>query len=283
MVARTTLDLQKVLWALGYGREAATGYPRAAPFADGIMGPRTRTATMRFQRDHGLRQDGIAGIKTWAKIDQLTRTASQGWLIPEEFARFAPNALPNTREALEAAIAAYPQLANPDVLDDWLGQMWVESKGFSTLVENLNYSVEGLRATFGKHRISDAECQRYGRKPGQPADQKAIANTVYGGEWGRINLGNIHPNDGWDNRGSGFKQITGRRNIEASGFTAEELRTDVFKAAFAAAQFFVDAGCVLPARQGATSTVTRKINGGLNAYAERVAKTTAARKVIRQS
>lgn len=279
-VARTTLDLQKALKALGYDVGSL----------DGWMGPRTRTATSRFQRDHGLQVDGIAGAKTWAKLDRLTQTRADGWLIPEEFARFAPNALPNTREALEAAIQAYPELANRDVLDDWLGQMWVESKGFSTLVENLNYSVEGLRTTFGKHRISDAECQRYGRIDKvvngkktvvRPADQKAIANIVYGGEWGRINLGNIYPNDGWDNRGSGSKQITGRYNIEASGFTAEELRTDVTKAALAAARFFIKAGCILPARQGAISTVTRRVNGGLSAYAERVAKTTAARKVIR--
>lgn len=247
---------------------------------DGLLGAQTRRATTRFQGDHGLVVDGIVGPKTQDKLDALSTHLAGAILNRAEFAKWAPNALPNTVEALEAAIRAYPALANPKVLDDWLGQMWVESAGFSTMVENLNYSVEGLRATFGRHRISDAECAAYGRKPDQPANQKAIANIVYGGEWGRINLGNVRPTDGWDFRGSGFKQITGRRNTEASGFTAKELRTDVFKAALAAAQFFIDAGCVPYAQRGDITAVTKKINGGTNNLAERAARTASARNVI---
>lgn len=247
---------------------------------DGILGAQTRRAITRFQGDHSLVADGIVGARTQSKLDSLAVSLAGPILNRAEFAKWAPSALPNTVDALEAAIRAYPALANPKVLDDWLGQMWVESAGFSTMVESLNYSVEGLRKTFGRHRISDAECERYGRKPGRPADQKAIANIVYGGEWGRINLGNTQPNDGWDNRGSGFKQITGRRNTEASGFSASELRTDVFKAALAAAAFFVNAGCVAPALRGAIAEVTKKINGGHNGLDERAAKTASARNVI---
>lgn len=277
----TVKDVQVALETLGYSRPTDPRAPQT-PFVDGIMGPRTRLAISAFQRDHRLYVDGIAGPKTWAKLTEMLARKHEGWLIPDAFTRFAPSALPGTRDALEAAISAYPELASPDVLDDWLGQMWVESKGFSTLVESLNYSVAGLRSTFGRHRISDAECERYGRKPGQPANQRAIANIVYGGEWGRINLGNVLPDDGWEYRGSGFKQITGRRNIEASGFTAQELRTDVRKAALAAADFFIKAGCILPARNNNMSDVTRRINGGLNGYQERITQTVAARKVIRK-
>lgn len=206
-----------------------------------------------------------------------------------EFALWAPKAVPNTIEALEAAIAAYPELRDPAVLDDWLGQMWVESAGFSVLVESLNYSVEGLRATFGKHRISDAECQRHGRidkvvngrkSVVRPADQEAIANIVYGGEWGRQNLGNTQPGDGWRFRGSGVKQITGRANTEKSGFTPEELRGDIVKSCRAAADFFVRVGCVPLARLGKVSEVTRKINGGQIGLVERAKKTSSARAVI---
>jgi putative chitinase len=39
---------------------------------------------------------------------------------------------------------------------------------------------------------------------------KVLANFVYGGEWGRVNLGNTQPNDGWDMRGMGDIQLTGR-------------------------------------------------------------------------
>lgn len=247
---------------------------------DGILGKGTRLATTRFQVDQGLVADGIVGARTQARLDSLGVHLVGAVLNRDAFARWAPNALPNTVDALEAAIRAYPALANPKVLDDWLGQMWVESAGYATMVENLNYSVAGLRATFGRHRISDAECERHGRAPGRPANQKAIANIVYGGEWGRINLGNTQPNDGWEFRGSGLKQITGRRNTVASGFTPDELRTDVFKAALAAAQFFVNAGCVPYALRGDITGVTKKINGGLNGFPERAAQTASARNVI---
>lgn len=259
----------------------AAGFNAGVP--DGKMGRNTKAALKAFQASRGLVADGLYGPRTEAAL--FPAACASGHLNRTEFAKWAPNALPGTFEALEAAIAAYPVLAERAVLDDWLGQMWVESAvpgkgGYATLVENLNYSVEGLRETFGRHRISDAECQAYGRAPGRPANQKAIANIVYGGEYGRKNLGNIYPNDGWDFRGSGFKQITGRANTEASGFTAEELRSDVKKAALAAAKFFIDHGCVPLARRGDVVGVTKKVNGGTNGLTERTSKTASARAVI---
>ncbi len=205
------------------------------------------------------------------------------------FAAFAPKAVPNTYEALEAAIDAYPVLAEAAVLDDWLGQMHHESQGFSVLTENLNYTVDALIAGFGRHRISVADAQTFGRIDKvvggrktvvRKANQSAIANLLYGGEWGRVNLGNTKPGDGWKNRGSGIKQITGAANIAESGFTAEELRTDIFKSALAAAKFFINPGCVELARKGDVAGVTRKINGGSKGLLERAKLTAAARAVI---
>ena len=80
--------------------------------------------------------------------------------------------------------------------------------------ESLNYSVDGLLKTFGRHRISEADARRYGRHGSRPANQVAIANCVYGGEWGLENLGNTQPNDGWNLRGGGQAHTTGRRNFE---------------------------------------------------------------------
>lgn len=262
--------IQKSLNALGY----------AAGVEDGLMGSTTRAAVSAFQRDQGLNVDGIPGEKTQAALKSAKGKARSAYLDPIAFAAWAPDAVPNTYEALEAAIRAYPALANPAVLDDWLGQMWVESAGFSTLTENLNYSVDALKAKFGRHRISLAEAEMYGRKPGRPANQEAIANAIYGGEWGRENLGNTKPGDGWKNRGSGVKQITGETNIRESGFTPEELRTDIFKSCLAAAKFFINHGCVAPALRGDITEVTRRVNGGSNGLAERMAKTASARKVI---
>lgn len=267
------LDLQRRLKEIGFD-DGAPG------FVDGIMGVRTRAAVTRFQISRGLLADGIVGPKTAAALRAFEDGADAPILNRAEFALWAPDAVPNTVDALEAAIRAYPQLRERAVLDDWLGQMWVESQGFSTLVENLNYSVDGLLNTFGRHRISVAQAQKYGRAPGQRADQEAIANIVYGGEWGRKNLGNTQPGDGWLFRGSGVKQITGRANTEASGFTPQELREDIFKSCRAAADFFVSHGCVEPARRGDISGVTKKVNGGTNGLTERSKKTASARKVI---
>jgi putative chitinase len=75
-----------------------------------------------------------------------------------------------------------------------------------------------LLNTFGRHRISRADAEKLGRRPGEPAlpiaRQRAIANIIYGGDWGRDNLGNTEPDDGWQFRGRGLAHITGRTNYE---------------------------------------------------------------------
>lgn len=94
-----------------------------------------------------------------------------------------------------------------------LATSWLETgTKMQPVTENLNYSVEGLLKTFGRHRITEAQARHYGRTNNQPANQQVIANIIYGGEWGRKNLGNTLPNDGWDFRGRGLVQITGRTN-----------------------------------------------------------------------
>lgn len=88
-------------------------------------------------------------------------------------------------------------------------------------VESLNYSEQALRSKFS-NRISALDAAKYGRNAQHPANQQMIANKIYGGLWGNANLGNVNPNDGWDFRGRGLCQITGRRNY---GVFAEKLGT----------------------------------------------------------
>ena len=94
----------------------------------------------------------------------------------------------------------------------FLANINVESAGLTRLTENLNYSSEALKAKFGRHRISLADADKYGRNANHPANQEMIANLLYGGEFGRKNLGNIEIGDGWRFRGYGPKQLTGRDN-----------------------------------------------------------------------
>lgn len=202
-------------------------------------------------------------------------------LIPaDRFRTFAPKATPGTREALEAAATTHG--FSGLVLAHWLGQMFVESAGFTTREENLNYSVDGLLKMFGRHRISEADARKFGRAPGRPAHQNAIANIIYGGEWGRKNLGNTEPGDGWRFRGGGEKQITGRANYREAGHEhdPDTLRTDPIASAKAAANFFVNHGCVTPALRDDVKGVTLKVNGGLNGLDARIAATAAAKKAV---
>lgn len=97
----------------------------------------------------------------------------------------------------------------------FLANINVESAGLTRLEESLNYSTDALIAKFGRHRISIADAQRYGRNAAHPADQEALANILYGGPWGAANLGNAQPGDGWKFRGYGPKQLTGRANHAA--------------------------------------------------------------------
>lgn len=97
----------------------------------------------------------------------------------------------------------------------FLANINVESAGLTRLTENLNYSTEAIIKLFGRHRISIEDARKYGRNAAHAANQEMLANILYGGEWGRKNLGNIKPNDGWVCRGFGPKQITGRANQQA--------------------------------------------------------------------
>jgi putative chitinase len=85
-----------------------------------------------------------------------------------------------------------------------------ETNGGRRLIESLDYSPDRLAAVFGKRATTRAldACRRVGH----PADQKAIAEEVYGGDWGRKNLGNRLPGEAWQHIGRGLIQITGKWN-----------------------------------------------------------------------
>jgi putative chitinase len=108
--------------------------------------------------------------------------------------------------------AAY-EVTTQKRIAQFLANVCHETGGFKVLVESLNYTPDGLMETFSRARISEADAKRLGRTKCRKADQQAIANTIYGGAWGKKNLGNTEPNDGWDFRGSGPGQVTGRANF----------------------------------------------------------------------
>lgn len=87
----------------------------------------------------------------------------------------------------------------------------IETGGrFEPITESLNYTASALKRKFGG-RISVADADKYGRTTDHPADQEAIGNRIYGGKFGREQLGNTEAGDGYKFRGRNLPQFTGRR------------------------------------------------------------------------
>jgi putative chitinase len=123
----------------------------------------------------------------------------------------------NERYLLARAVAA--GITDPRELANFMGQMQVESGGFSRLSENLNYSGRRLFQVFrGRNGLDSLEAAEEISACGP----EAIADAVYGGTWGKDNLRNTEPGDGWRYRGRGFVQLTGR-----AGYTEATHRTGI--------------------------------------------------------
>jgi putative chitinase len=167
-------------------------------------------------------------------------------------------------------------------LAHWLGQMHIESKGFTETVENLNYSIQGLLNTF-PNRVTPAQANELGYIRGRRrADKEGIANLVYGGSWGAKNLGNTEPGDGWKFIGRGYKQITGRYNYgiisgmlfqDARLLDHPELLEQSMYAALCSGAYWKWRNIKPVALTGNVKEVTRKINPGLLMLEERGEKT----------
>jgi putative chitinase len=198
------------------------------------------------------------------------------------------------RDALGKAAARYfpgAAIATSLRIAHVLAQQSVETGRFGTLVESLDYSVEGLLATFSRTRISAADCERLGRKKNESAlsdeRQTAIANIVYGGAFGLAQLGNTQPGDGWRFRGRGAKQTTGRANYSrVKALTKIDVIADPSKLSMpdtgmrAACIFWTDRSCNSFADADDIEGLTRAINGGLNGIEERRAALARAKAVL---
>jgi putative chitinase len=92
----------------------------------------------------------------------------------------------------------------------FMAQVYQESKG-KPISENLNYSSKAITSNFSTERLQGFKASELAKKP------EDLANVIYGGEWGKKNLGNTQPGDGWKYRGRGLIQITGRANYEYFG------------------------------------------------------------------
>lgn len=188
-------------------------------------------------------------------------------------------------DALNKVLPSY-KMDDADILEEFIPNLLVESGSFSTFSENLNYQSIALQKLFSRARISMADTINLGRNTQHGANQQAIANTIYGGVWGKKNLGNIFPNDGWDFRGFGLIQGTGRGIAEdftafynkkfktsfSTLFLVKQMRTieGLVLGLHFACWFFSIAKNLIPlALTDHFKEICQRINGGFNGFDER--------------
>jgi putative chitinase len=198
-------------------------------------------------------------------------------ITTETLRRFAPDI--KDAETHAAALEAARQnssLTTPRRLCHFLGQIFVETGGFTRMTENLNYKtpellVKNFSAVKG---IDDArELIKKGKE--------AIGNRVYAN---RLGNGDEASGDGWKYRGSGYKQLTGRTNYRDIGAIVNldlennpEMARVPADAARVAVAFWEARKCTPLADAGDVEGITEKVNGPKKlALAERRAATRRA-------
>lgn len=189
---------------------------------------------IEFQSKNGLVPDGIIGKATMNKMKQLF------------------------------------MIDNNIHLAHFLGQLHHET-GFNRDTENLNYTPKRLLEIFPKYFIR-SNANEYG------GNSEAIANRVYANRMGNSNE---QSGDGWKYRGRGAIQLTGKSNYIAlqKWLNLRELNPDevATKYYWHTALFFFETNRIwhlcIDFSDASITKVSKKINGGTNGLADRIAKT----------
>lgn len=164
-------------------------------------------------------------------------------------------------------------LSNDIHLAHFLGQIHHET-GFKLDTENLNYSANRLLEIFPKYfkQFTKNELSIYENNP------QLIANKVYANRMGNSDEAS---GDGWKYRGRGSIQLTGKANYIAfqKWLNLREINPDdvATKYYWKTALFFFEANGIFKlcndVSDATITKVSKKINGGTNGLADRIAKT----------
>jgi len=168
-----------------------------------------------------------------------------------------------------AQIPSVAAITNALRLAHFLAQCAHESGGFKVIYENLNYSADGLKATFPKY-FPEPLNESYARNPAK------IGARVYADRMGN---GDEASGDGYTFRGRSYIQLTGKSNYANFGKAVNEdtvASPDLVAARYplASAGFFFDSNNIWTVCDGGSTdavitAVTKKVNGGTNGLAER--------------
>ena len=193
-------------------------------------------------------------------------------LHPAALARLYPRAPLAHREALiteNQALRDAGLLQPGHRLHIFLAQLGHESAGLTRCVESLYYTRPETLMRVWPSRFPNAQAATpYLRR------SRALAEKVYGG---RADLGNTEPGDGARFIGRGFLQITGRANYRVLG---REIGLDLEAEPELAARpdIAVRLACAYWTLRhineacdvGSFEAATRRINGGLTGYGDRL-------------
>jgi putative chitinase len=138
-----------------------------------------------------------------------------------------------------------------------MAQVAHESGGFSQLSENLNYSQSRLQEVFGYYRQNPEEASVDASNP------YAIASKAYGNRMGN---GPPPTGEGFEYRGRGFIQLTGKANYQRFGISNPDSLLSPEKAADNALDYMLGYG----GDWADTAAVTQYVNGGSNGLADRM-------------
>ena len=159
-----------------------------------------------------------------------------------------------------AAPSVFPKygLTSDLLIAHAMAQFSHECGAGNEVVENLNYSAQGLMNTWPS-RFDEAKAAQFARDP------EKIANEVYNGRMGN----RPGSEDGWNYRGRGGSQVTGREGYTKLGeknglplIDKPDLVNDPQNFLECAVADFIICGCLPFAEDDDVSGVTFHLNGG---------------------
>jgi putative chitinase len=242
--------------------------------ADGSFGPKTEAAVNAWLTKNGLTADGTitSANKSWELMfgtavikEDVVIQPSGGLNIQKLKGHIPDNVIAQIPEtAKKFNITTNLRLAH------FLAQCGHESGGFKAVSENLNYSADGLKRTFGKYFPGNL-AESYAKQP------EKIASRVYGNRMGN---GDETSKEGFKFRGRGYIQLTGKANYTSfTKFIGEDCVANpdlvATKYPLASAAFFFDSNklwsiCDKGADDATVTAVTKRVNGGTIGLTDRI-------------
>lgn len=180
--------------------------------------------------------------------------------------------------ALNKVLPEY-EINSPLRIAHFLAQILHESGHLKYKSENLNYSAQSLLKVFPKYFKDIVDANNYARQPVK------IANRVYANRMGN---GNEASGEGWKFRGRGLLQLTGKSNyIECGKFCKldliqfpDSILGDPELNIKVACWYWSSRGLNQHADRNDITTITKKINGGLNGIEDRTKILSKAREIL---